>query len=256
MFLMGNFDNSSNHHQHDQSCKVRAHQQTPLTDDPIDLALTAGTPTMKVPIVLAERTLQVVVESDISLEPAASEIKRVTKNVFLDQVKLVPVAFAQIGTTDYYEVTRAKLFVSGHIRKDIEYATRNCYGGIRDRIAEVPFSGFAEITADEFLNFPVIGVSDSNVARFLSEKSEIEPRLDKYFFQNLVRYNEQPYGELLGANFFELDFSPKHTRRGGDFSTLREKIVLDLHLKVLQVQQWQVAATRAIPTFDDDTLGS
>ncbi|WP_370643001.1 CsxC family protein [Sporosarcina sp. ACRSM] len=240
---------------HDQSCKVRSHQQTPLTDDAIDLQLTAGTPTFKVPVVLAERTLQVVVESDISLHPSASEIKRVTKNAFLDQVKLVPVRFSRIGTTDYFEVTRAKLFVSGYIRKDIEYASRDCYGSIRDRIAEVPFSGFAEITEDEFLNLPIIGVSDSNTARFLNDKNEIEPRLDKYFFQNLVRYNEQPYGELLGANFFELDFSPKHTKRGGEFDTLREKIVLDLHLKVLQVQQWRVAATRAIPMFDEGTLG-
>ena len=145
------------------------------------------------------------------------------------------------------------MFVSGHIRKDIEYATRNCQGGLQDRIAEVPFSGFAEIREVEFLNFPVIGISDSSTARFLSEKSEIEPRLDKFFFQNLVKYNEQPYGELLGANFYELDFSPVHTKRGGEFSTLREKIVLDLFLKVLQVQQWRVIATRTLPIFDEGT---
>ncbi|MCG7335718.1 Uracil permease [Sporosarcina sp. ACRSM] len=235
-------------------CEVNSLQQIPLTDDAIGLQETVGTPTFKVPVVLAERTLQIVVESDISLEPSATEIKRVTKNVFLDQVKLVPVRFCPIGDTDFFEVTRAKLFVSGHIRKDIEYATRNCHGGLRDRIAEVPFSGFAEITADEFLEFPVIGISDSSTARFLNDKNEIEPRLDKYFFQNLVKYNEQPYGELLGANFYELDFSPVHTKHGGEFSTLREKTVLDLHLKVLQVQQWQVAATRTLPIFDEGTL--
>ena len=189
------------------------------------------------------------------MNPAASEIKRVTKNVFLEQVKLVPVRFRQIDDTDFYEVTRAKLFVSGFIRKDIEYATRDCFGGLRDRIAEVPFSGFAELTAGEFLNFPVIGTSDSNTARFLNDKNDIEPRLDKYFFQNQVKYNEQPYGELLGANFFELDFSPVHTKRGGEFGILREKIVMDLHLKVLQVQQWRVAATRTLPLFDEGTLG-
>ncbi|MFC5590644.1 CsxC family protein [Sporosarcina soli] len=239
----------------DQSCEVASLQQIPLSDEAIALQQTAGTPTFKAPVVLVERTLQIVVESDISLDPPASEIKRVTKNVFLDQVKLVPVRFRRIGTTDFFEVTRAKLFVSGHIRKDIEYATRDCFGGIRDRIAEVPFSGFAEIRENEFLNFPVIGISDSSTARFLSEKSDIEPRLDKFFFQNLVKFNEQPFGELLGANFFELDFSPKHTKRGGEFDTLREKIVLDLFLKVLQVQQWRVAATRTLPIFDEGTLG-
>ena len=79
------------------SCEVNSLQQIPLNDEAIGLQETAGTPTFKVPVVLAERTLQIVVESDISLNPAASEIKRVTKNVFLDQVKLVPVRFRQIG---------------------------------------------------------------------------------------------------------------------------------------------------------------
>lgn len=82
------------------------------------------------------------------------------------------------------------------------------------------------------------------------------PRLDKYFFQNLVKYNEQPYGELLGANFFELDFSPVMVEPEAAFSTLREKIVMDLYLKVLQVQQYKVHATRILPKFDEGTLGS
>ena len=36
----------------------------------------------------------------------------------------------------------------------------------------------------------------------------MDARLDKAFFQNLVKYNEQPFGELVATNFFELDFSP------------------------------------------------
>ena len=52
---------------------------------------------IKVPVVLAERTIQIVVESDIPLNPPATEIKRVKKHVFLDQVKLVPVRFARIA---------------------------------------------------------------------------------------------------------------------------------------------------------------
>ena len=100
------------------------------------------TPTIKTPVVLAEPTLQIVVEADIPLSPAATEIKRVVKNVFLDQVKLVPVAFAPIDGSDFFNVTRGKLFVSGHIRKNIEYATADCNAPLQDRIADVPFSGF------------------------------------------------------------------------------------------------------------------
>ena len=54
---------------------------------------------IKVPVVNAERTIQIVVESDIPLNPPATEIKRVKKHVFLDQVKLVPVRFATYWIT-------------------------------------------------------------------------------------------------------------------------------------------------------------
>ena len=114
-----------------------------------------------------------------------------------------------------------------------------CNGALQDRIANVPFSGFAELTGNWriFLAFPVIGISENAEANFLNEKTQMDARLDKYFFQNLVKYNEQPYGELVAANFFELDFSPKGVNHDGTFDTLREKIVLDLTVKVLQVQQ-------------------
>lgn len=237
------------------ACKVTAMQQTPLNDEPITLQRDTRTPTIKVPVVLAERKLQVVLETDITLTPAATEIKRVTKNVFLTQVKLVPVRFAQIPNTEYSEVTRAKLFVSGYIRKNIEYTSSACNGALRDRVVDAPFSGFAEITEEEFTTFPVMAISSSSKAQFLNESNDTVPRLDKYFFQNLVNYNEQPYGELVGANFFELDFSPITAEPEGSFSTLREKIVMDLYLKVLQVQQHQISSQRVLPILDEGTIG-
>lgn len=219
---------------------VKSNQQIPVPDSPITpIASPLLTPFFKIPVVLAERTLQIVVESDISLYPPATEIKRVKKHVFLDQVKLVPVAFARIAGTDYFTVTRAKLFVSGHIRKNIEYASADHNAPLQDRIANVKFSGFADLNAatGDFFNFPIIGISENAEANFLNEKTQMDARLDKYFFQNLVKYNEQPYGELVAANFFELDFSPHSKYHDGSFHTLREKIVLDLTVKVLQVQQ-------------------
>ena len=171
-------------------------------------------------------------------------------------MKLVPVRFARVApNSDYFFVTRAKLFVSGHIRKNIEYASADCNGALQDRIANVPFSGFAELRTGaggiggDFITRPVIGISESAEANFLNEKTEMDARLDKYFFQNLVKYNEQPYGELVAANFFELDFSPKGVNHNGTFDTLREKIVLDLTVKVLQVQQLNVTTALVTPIF-------
>ncbi len=220
------------------NCEVRAKEQIPLTPSVTPVVTGPTVARTKVPIVLAEPTLQIVVESDISLYPPATEIKRVKKHVFLDQVKLVPVRFARIGATDFFTVTRAKLFVSGHIHKNIEYASVDCNAPLQDRIAKVPFSGFAELGATiPFLSPPILGISENAEANFLNEKTQMDARLDKYFFQNLVKYNEQPYGELVAANFFELDFSPHSKYHDGSFNTLREKIVLDLTVKVLQVQQ-------------------
>ncbi|OFD78311.1 hypothetical protein BWGOE8_28210 [Bacillus mycoides] len=58
-------------------CQVEGQIQTPLSDETATPILTPGTPIIKIPVVLAERTIQIVVESDISLEPPAVEIKRI-----------------------------------------------------------------------------------------------------------------------------------------------------------------------------------
>ena len=226
-------------------CPVDAMTLTPLGDEAATPCLVPANinPILKVPVVLAETTLQIVVEANIPLNPPASEIKRVFKDVFITQCKLVPVRFgAELCNGTVREVTRAKLFVEGFIRKDIEYATTNCNGVIRDRIATVPFSGFADLTAGDFRVFPTIGGSSESRSRFINPKNGDIPRLDKFFFENNVFYNEQPYCELVSADFFEIDFSPCPTRVGDSFDNLREKIVLDLTLKVLQVRQVKVDA--------------
>ncbi|CRK81103.1 CsxC family protein [Neobacillus massiliamazoniensis] len=253
--------NQSEHHDHSEHdhepehppvpggpCPVEPKELVPLTNSGTNLFVgPAVTTTIKVPVVTAEPTLQIVVESTIKLHPAATEIKRVKKNVFLNQVKLVPVAFTRIDNTDFFNVTRGKLFVSGHIRKNIEFASHECKGTLQDRIVDTPFTGFTDITA--FTNPPIIGIAETAEANFLNEKTNLDARLDKFFFQNLVKYNEQPFGELVAANFFELDFSPTMVSPEGTFSTLREKIVLDLTLKVLQVQQIRFTASPVVPVL-------
>ncbi|WP_412675953.1 CsxC family protein [Bacillus paramycoides] len=242
---------SSQQQQPTPPCPVTSTEQIPLTPSITPLTAGAVVTAIKIPVVLAEPTLQIVVEADIPLSPAATEIKRVKKNVFLNQVKLVPVQFAPIPGTDFFTVLKAKLFVAGHIRKNIEYATGVCNAPLQDRIADVPFTGFAELSteAGTLITSPVFGVSESAEANFISDTDTLSARLDKAFFQNLVKYNEQPFGELVAANFFELDFSPTPATPEGTFSTLREKIVLDLTLKVLQVQQVTFAGTQIIPVL-------
>ncbi|MFG0215928.1 CsxC family protein [Brevibacillus porteri] len=245
---------SINPNQVTPACPVFSTEQIPLTVEPTTIISQAALPTIKVPVVLVEPTLQIVVEANIPLNPPATEIKRVIKHVFLNQVKLVPVAFQRIGNTDFFNVTRAKLFVAGFIRKNIEYASAACSGALQDVIADVSFTGFADIRT--FLTRPIIGISpEASKAFFLNETDGQLPRLDKNFFQNLVKYNEQPFGELVAANFFELDFSPVIATPEGTFSSLTEKIVLDLTVKVLQTQQLLVNATQQITIPPAGTVG-
>ena len=210
---------------------------------------TAITTRIKVPVVVAEPTIQIPIEAIITLTPAASEIKRVKKNVFLEQVKLVPVPpFTRIDGTDFFNVTRAKLFVAGHIRKNIEFAMAGtCAAALRDQIVDIPFSGVTDITS--FVNPPQIGINETAEASFLSDNDGLTPRLDKFFFQNLVKFNEQPFGELVAANFFELDFAPVAATAEGPFSVITEKIVLELTLKVLQNQQLNILAAAVVPSL-------
>ena len=97
------------------------------------------------------------------------------KNVFLDQVKLIPVRFARIDNTDFFTVTRAKLFISGHIRKNIEYSSEKCNGALQDSIAKVPFSGFVELEDTEFLAPPIFGISEGAKLTFLMKKLILMP---------------------------------------------------------------------------------
>ena len=63
-----------------QPCPVSSTEQTPLSsaNTPV-FATPLSAPIIKIPVVLSEPTLQIVVESDITLTPAATEIKRVKK---------------------------------------------------------------------------------------------------------------------------------------------------------------------------------
>ena len=77
---------------------------------------------VKVPVVLAQRNIQIDVEAEIKLKEPFFEIKRIKKNVVLTQCKLLPISGRIV---DGVPIT-GKLFISGFVRKNIEYATADC----------------------------------------------------------------------------------------------------------------------------------
>lgn len=210
--------------------------------------------TIKVPVVLAEPTLHICVMSDIRLEVPAIEVKRARKDAFLTQCKVLPTGHRCIF----------KLFVNGYIRENIEYATLDqcnptaLCGSIRHTTVQLPFSACSELQFPPCGPFPIFTKTEEAFTEFLDPCGR-GPSLDKKLFSTGVFYNEQPYCELVCVNFQEYnigaDCCPTKCPETA-FSVINEHIVMDLKVKVLQLQQMhqtqQICPTRRQQVFGDD----
>ncbi|MBS5938637.1 hypothetical protein E5347_10755 [Clostridium sartagoforme] len=226
-------------------------EQTPVAPT----VITPGPVVVKVPVVLAETNITIPVEATIKLDKEALEIKRIRKNVYLNQSRLIP--FSQDG-----QFGTGLLFISGFIRKNIEYATKTCskYGSpnicgeIRHCTVEVPFNFTTRITfIRQPLFTPNFGPSE---LEFFNDKNKscdacADPVIgrnvcDQSFF-NVEFFNEKPFTELVRADIAEIDIHTdpyKNCKVPTEqlFTKLTEKIVVNLTLKVLQNQQVRVTA--------------
>ncbi|MDZ5017036.1 hypothetical protein GNF72_17860, partial [Clostridium perfringens] len=104
-----------------QSCAIVTPQPQSLTEQiGLTPAVIANGPVVvKIPVVLAEVNVTIPVEATITLDQVAMEIKRIRKNVFLTQSRIIP--FSQDGRR-----ATGILFIAGFIRKNIEYSTQTC----------------------------------------------------------------------------------------------------------------------------------
>jgi hypothetical protein len=214
-----------------------------------------GPVVVKVPVVLAETNITIPVEAIITLDQVAIEIKRIKKNVFLTQSRLIP--FSQDG----YPHTGV-LFIEGFVRKNIEYATQTCPSGtsanvcgdIRHCTVEVPFNFTTRVC---FHRKPIfVENTTASELEFFTDKLRgcdicSDPVLGRnpcdqsFFFTEF--FNEKPFVELVKADITEIDIhtnptSNCQTPTEQRFTQLTEKIVVNLTLKVLQNQQVKVMA--------------
>jgi len=217
--------------------------------------ISPGPVVVKIPVVLAETNITIPVEATITLDQVAMEIKRIKKNVFLTQSRLIP--FSQ----DSHNCTGI-LFIAGFIRKNIEYATQTCpvgtsvnvCGDIRHCTVEVPFNFTTRVT---FLRPPIFYENTTpSELEFFTDKVEgcdacADPVIGRnpcdqsFFFTEF--FNEKPFVELVKADVTEIDIhtNPRikcETPTEQKFTKLTEKIVINLTLKVLQNQQVKIEA--------------
>jgi hypothetical protein len=188
-------------------------------------------PHYKVPVVISEFTVQIDTESKIRLCEPAIEIKRIKKNVFLTQCRLIA------GTK--------KVFISGFVRKNIEYATMDCCknsaicGDIKHTTVHVPFQCVTELknirephfqynpTVEEITYF-----DEKNMGRSMKETDMYS---QEYF-------NEKVFCELVHASIYEADIVHEDEKLQclpveHVFQNFIEKEVICLTIKLLQNQQ-------------------
>ncbi|WEG14843.1 DUF3794 domain-containing protein [Pullulanibacillus sp. KACC 23026] len=206
----------------------------------------------KVPVVLAETTVQIPLDSHIKFPEPVLEIKQVKKNLKVTQCRLL--------------LPTRKLFIKGFVRKNIQYAApvngnkKWVESKIKSLTVDIPFSVYTEV---DFINQPQFSTTPTT-QNFSYFKSQPLPsgfsQKDQLLSGDLSEFNqisgevfnELPYCELLSSQFVEMDeyldqkmgdvynehnFKIDAPFEEGSFQTVEEKMVIELSLKVLQNQQ-------------------
>jgi hypothetical protein len=216
----------------------------------------AGPVYVKLPVILAETNITIPVEATITLDREIMEIKRIKKNVFLTQSRLMPFSPSPA------DINTGTLFISGFIRKNIEYATKGCTikrntnvcGDIRHCTVDVPFNFTTIVT---LIRQPVFtqNTTQMEMEFFTDTLQGCDLCADPVIGRNpcdqslsfTEHFNEKPFVELVSAYVTEVDIQKNPTFNSKNpveqtFCGITEKAIINLTLKVLQKQQVQVSA--------------
>lgn len=201
-------------------------------------------PHYKVPVVIAEFTVQIDSESKIKLAEPAIEIKRIKKNVFLTQCRL-------LGKT-------GKVFISGFVRKNIEYATVGSYsnsalcGDIRHTTVHVPFQCVTEL---KDMRTPQLQYNPSVKEIIYWDEKNMGRCMKETDMASEEFFNEKVFCELVHASIHEADIIEDSEKLHylpveHVFQNFIEKEVICLTIKLLQNQQVYEGKPPIYPHYD------
>lgn len=203
--------------------------------------------TVKVPRVLAELNVQIDVDATITLPERALEIKQIKKRLKLTQCMLLQ--------------NTNKLFLKGFVRKNIDYSTVSCAnrdgvcGDIRHCTVDIPFSCVTPVKfnlgtpvpalANFTQEFEYLTTSPLKGPEFAEKDRLMSGDLSEFNQVSFENFNELPFCELVASRITEFDEfldreRPDHIKLPFEekiFKTIEEKMVINLILKVLQLQQ-------------------
>ncbi len=222
---------------------------------PVAPTLTLGTVYTKTPVVLAEVTVQVNTVVPITFPAAILEIKDVKKRLKVTESRLV--------------LPTNKLFLSGFVRKNFQIAlpyagtTTDVQSTLQSYTIDLPFAVVTDLTG-KYLNAPVLPSNNTRaeIEYFTSSSLPTDfPEKDRLLAGDLSEFNqvsteyfnELPYCELISATYTEMDEALGRVQgtvanvttppfEEGSFTTVQEKMAIDITLKVLQLQQIRVTS--------------
>lgn len=211
----------------------------------------------KVPVVLAELTVQINMDSIIKLPEPAYEIKNIKKRVKITQCLLL-------------QDTNV-LFLRGFVRKNIDYSTRTCSndegfcGDIRHCTIDVPFNCTTPVvfngtpplvpplnTSDEFQYF---NVEEDLGPDFADKDALLSGDFSEYNQISTEFFTERPFCELISSRIVEFDEFVGRRRPENKidlpfeekfFKEIEEKMVVFLTLKLLQKRQVAIPAAAGL----------
>ncbi|OPA80188.1 hypothetical protein BVG16_05435 [Paenibacillus selenitireducens] len=197
---------------------------------------------IQAPKILARIQVPVNISTEITLDRPASELKRKSDRVLLQECQLVAIH------AHHFKIKEGKLFIEGVIETNMEFAAvenTSCtesYGDICHTTAQVPFKSCTHITFAEGNEPNLAQQQEQSTFLFTKPKHHgTMPSLRQ--FSNQSVYQHEPYCELVSYSMDEVveekGTGMKHEGSCHEktFNILSKQIVLHLMIEVLQVQQ-------------------
>lgn len=221
--------------------------------------ITIGKVLTKVPVVIAEPSLQVHTVHRTIFPEDVLEIKDVKKTLVLTQCRLL--------------LPTNKLFIKGYVRKNIQYAALTEQSSTATTVStdlhsltvHIPFELITEIK--DFIAKPIMPKTNNRnefdfylskpMPSDFPEKDEmLSSDLSQFHQTSSEYYNEIPYSELVNSKIIEWVEAVKRQSietpgliNEGTFKETEDKLVIDFTIKILQNQHLFVSSTS-----NDDAL--
>jgi hypothetical protein len=218
-------------------CILKLLQETCCTENILEEKNDNKKLTSKLPLIIAEKTFGIPIESKFKLKTPALAIKNMKKDVYLTSSTLLPMYEGH----DSYSHSKGKLFLEGFVRNKLDFSIAK---SSKDNIINLDTESVII-----YIPFKCTTLIKYNVPPVLSSGKFLDP-IPLYISPNCADINNEyikcdipPINcELKGYNIYEsytlLDKTPFNEDFPIEinFNTIKENIIINLSITLLQEQ--------------------